>query len=205
MIFNSQEWQRRERAGAKWSHRGADRVASRRRGSHGDDPAWQDQQQQIRSQRRRLMASFLVGVAMSTSPCHGGAFPLLVAQMDESTSPPPFSGGAAVADSYGTPLGSSPYFNSASAARLLVNPTPTNRGSPEARKQLARQERLQDARLEQCFEAGIDWEQCFYYGTNRDPKGLDAPMTFPDFDTYASSQSSMATMRSASKARVPTW
>jgi hypothetical protein len=203
MIFNSQEWQRRERAGAKWSHRGADRVASSR-GSNGDAAAWQDQQHQIRSQRRRLMTSFLVGVAISTSPCHGGAFPLFVAQMDESTSPPSVIGGGG-ADSYGTPLGSSPYFNSASAARLLVNPTPTNRGSPEARRQLARQQRLQDARLEQCFEAGIDWEQCFYYGPNRDPKGLDAPMTFPDFGTYASSQRSMATMRSASKARVPTW
>jgi hypothetical protein len=160
-----------------------------------------------KDRRRLILKCFLVGVVSSTSPSNSGAFPLLVAQMGMTPSVTTATNSLDSA-SYGTPPGSSPYFNSASAARLLVNPsTPTIRGSPEARRQLARQQALQDARLEQCYEAVVDWEQCFYYGTNGQP-GSAAPMALPDFGESTSSLSprgSITTKRLANKANVPTW
>ena len=136
-------------------------------------------------------------------------FPLLVAQLD--TTPPSVTTGTKRigVSLYGTPSGSSPYFDSASAARLLVNPpSSVKRGSSEARRQLARQQALQDARLQQCYAAVADWEQCFYYGTN-DQSGSAAPTTLPNLGSFASSssspQGSITTKRPAGKANVPTW
>jgi len=123
-----------------------------------------------------------------------------------------------IAGSYGTPIGSSPYFSSASAARLLVTPpTPiiNSRENREAMKQIAKQQALQDSRLVQCYEAQLDWEQCFYYGTITSKDGTTtsvAPLTLPDFGSYpSSSSSSMETNRNqgfvpfGTKANVPTW
>lgn len=151
-------------------------------------------------QKRQLLSSLLIGLTLTVSPFHSDAFSLL-AQADSVTPPRPVSTGGG----YGTPVGSAPYFNSASAARLFVNPTSTNRGSPEARRQLARQRELQDSRLEQCFEAGIDWEQCFYYGTGS-TEGSVAPMTLPDFGQFSSPlQKTEMQQQSNSKTKVPTW
>lgn len=113
------------------------------------------------------------------------------------------------AGSYGSSVGSNPYFSSASAARLLVEPPPSTsirRGSSDAtRRQLIQQGILQDVRLEQCFDRGIDWEQCFWYGKGVDGSGTSAaPMTLPNFNT----DTSLAVKKSripTTKSNIPTW
>jgi hypothetical protein len=205
MLFHSRRGQeQRDFVIAKTS---ADRTAADPLVDTIPDVVEQQQFHFSKDRRMLILKCFLVGAVSSTSPSNSGAFPLLVAQTEMTPSATSIRKNPD-ASSYGTPPGSSPYFNSASAARLLVNPsTSTNRGSPEARRQLARQQALQDARLVQCYEAVVDWEQCFYYGTNGQP-GSAAPMTLPDFGGSASSLSpkgSITTKRLASKANVPTW
>jgi hypothetical protein len=158
---------------------------------------------------RKIFASVLLGAALSLeSPLASNANPLLA----EINNPP-----ASFAGAFGTPYGSTPYFNSASAARLLIDPIPSSRGSPEARRQIAKQRALQDSRLEQCRESGIDWEQCFYYGTGvtGDPA---APLTLPsmydlpsDRNTPKSNNnfniggSAMIKGIPTMKSKIPTW
>jgi hypothetical protein len=162
---------------------------------------------------RKIFTSALIGAALSLElPLPSNANPLFAEINNPSTS---------LAGSFGTPNGSSstPYFNSASAARLLVDPTPSSRGSPEARRQLAKQRALQDSRLEQCRESGIDWEQCFYYGTGG-PGDPAAPLTLPSiYDVPSSADrknaksnsnfnvggSAMAKGVPRTKLKIPTW
>jgi hypothetical protein len=156
----------------------------------------------FRSQRRRAISGFLVGAAVSLSPSQGGAFSQLLLALTEESIP-----STSITGVYGTPVGSGPYFSSASAARLFVNPSSTSRGSPDARRQLSRQMKLQDSRVEQCFEAGIDWEQCFFYGTDSGVTSESvAPMRLPDVGAYATtSQGYTALKRPTSKTSIPTW
>ena len=203
MLIHSQQWQ--QPRDVVITKRSSNRAAA----DTNPDGVGQRQFPFLKDRRTLILKYFLVGVIASTSPSNSGAFPLLVAQLD--TTPPSVTTGTKRigVSLYGTPSGSSPYFDSASAARLLVNPpTSVKRGSSEARRQLARQQALQDARLQQCYAAVVDWEQCFYYGTN-DQSGSAAPTTLPNLGSFASSssspQGSITTKRPAGKVNVPTW
>jgi hypothetical protein len=77
--------------------------------------------------------------------------------------------------------------DSANAARLLLNPSPLKKDSPNflAMQQLSKQRELQDSRLGQCQDTKIGgWDQCFFYGTDN---WNDSPQT------------------TSKKPKIPTW
>jgi hypothetical protein len=56
-------------------------------------------------------------------------------------------------------------------------------------QQLAKQQTMQDHRLEQCQESGKAWEQCFFYGTAPNPQEARLLPLQP----------------SSAKSNIPTW
>ncbi len=169
-------------------------LPSTKKKSRNEKCHWDDE---TTTRAKKFVLGFFVSITLSSGiwiPCQ--AFPLLATLHDKDN--------PSITGSYGSPVGSNPYFNSASAARLFVDPissTSTSSSSPQVRRQMVQQGIRQDERLEQCFDKGTEWESCFWYGAGTAGNAA-APMTLPNFNTEAS----MAIKRlPTTKSNIPTW